>query len=68
MARIRVTQRRSLIGRPADQRSTVRRLGLRKIGHSVVHDDSPAVRGMTFKVRHLVEVTPVDEEQEGSQS
>lgn len=58
MGRIRVTQVRSLIGRPADQRDTVRRLGLRKIGHSVVHDDSPAVLGMAFKVRHLVEVAP----------
>ena len=58
MGRIRVTQIRSVIGRPADQRDTVRRLGLRKIGHSVVHDDSPAVRGMAFKVRHLVEVAP----------
>jgi large subunit ribosomal protein L30 len=61
MARIRVTQVRSLIGRPADQRDTVRRLGLRKIGHSVVHDDSPAVLGMAFKVRHLVEVAPAPE-------
>lgn len=56
MAQIRVTQRRSLIGRPQDQRRTVRALGLRRIGHSVVHDNTPSVRGMVFKVRHLVEI------------
>ncbi|HVL81110.1 MAG TPA: 50S ribosomal protein L30 [Actinomycetota bacterium] len=67
MARIRLTQVRSLIGRPADQRDTVRRLGLRKIGHSVVHEDSPSVRGMAFKVRHLIEVTETDGE-EGTES
>lgn len=61
MAQIRVTQRRSLIGRPGDQRRTVRALGLRRIGHSVVHDDTPSIRGMVFKVRHLVEVASVEE-------
>lgn len=62
MARIRIIQRRSLIGRPGDQRRTVRALGLRRIGHSVVHDDTPEIRGMAFKVRHIVEVTPEVEE------
>lgn len=58
MARIRVTQVKSTIGRPAGQRDTVRRLGLHKIGQSVVHEDTPDVRGMAFKVRHLVSVEP----------
>jgi large subunit ribosomal protein L30 len=56
MTKIRVIQRRSPIGRPGDQRRTLRALGLRRIGHSVVHEDTPSVRGMVFKVQHLVEV------------
>lgn len=56
MAKIRVTQLRSTIGRSDDQRRTLRALGLRRIGHSVIHEDTPSIRGMVFKVRHLVEV------------
>ena len=56
MADVKIIQRRSLIGRPADQRATMRALGLRKIGSSVVKTDSPSLRGMLFKVRHLIEV------------
>lgn len=56
MPKVRVTQTRSLIGRPGDQRRTVRALGLKRIGHSVLHDETPSVLGMIFKVRHLVEV------------
>ena len=56
MADVKITQKRSLIGRPPDQRETMRALGLRKIGKSVVKADSPSLRGMLFKVRHLIEV------------
>lgn len=56
MANLKVTQKRSAIGRPPVQRKTLRALGLRRIGHSVVRPDSPDVRGMIFKVQHLVEV------------
>jgi large subunit ribosomal protein L30 len=56
MATVKITQRRSLIGRPADQRATVRALGLKRIGSSVVHPDSPSLRGMLNKVRHLIEI------------
>lgn len=56
MATIKITQKRSVIGHSQDQRRTVRALGLRRIGHSVVKQDSPAVRGMVSKVRHLVAV------------
>lgn len=56
MAKIKVTQKRSVIGRPPAQRRTVRALGLRRIGQSVTHDDTPSIRGMVFTVRHLVEV------------
>ncbi len=53
---IRITQVRSGVGREKSQRATLRALGLRRIRHTVEHDDSPQLRGMIFKVRHLVEV------------
>lgn len=61
MARIKVTQFKSVIGCSQDQRRTVRALGLRKIGHSVTHEDTPSVRGMIFKVKHLVRSEPAEE-------
>lgn len=57
--KLRVTLKRSLIGRPKDQGDTVRSLRLRKIHQTAEHPDSPAVRGMIHKVRHLVEVEEV---------
>jgi len=51
-----VTQVRSIIDRPRDQKATVRALGLRRIRHSVVKEDRPDVRGMIAKVAHLVKV------------
>jgi len=61
MARLRITQVRSVIDRPKDQKRTVRALGLHRIRHSVVQDDRPEVRGMIAKVSHLVTVEEVDE-------
>jgi large subunit ribosomal protein L30 len=52
-----VTQRRSRNGADRRQRDTLRSLGLRRIGHTVEHADTPQVRGMIHKVRHLVEVS-----------
>lgn len=60
MTRLRVTQVRSTIDRPRDQKATVRALGLRRIDHSVVKEDRPDIRGMLAKVRHLVRVEEVD--------
>lgn len=54
MGMLRITQVRSLIGRPRDQRATVRSLGLKRIRHSVVKADRPEIRGMLRKVPHLV--------------
>jgi large subunit ribosomal protein L30 len=51
-----VTQRKSRNGSDQRQLDTLRSLGLRRIGHSVTHDDTPQIRGMIHKVRHLVEV------------
>ena len=53
---LKVTQIKSGIGFPADQKRTVRALGLKRINDSVVQSDSPAVLGMIFKVKHLVKV------------
>ena len=59
MSQLKVTQVRSVIDRPKDQKSTVRRLGLHRIHDSVVKEDRPEIRGMIAKVRHLVEVEEV---------
>jgi len=54
--KLKVTQIRSAIGTPHDQKATVRALGLKRINHSVEQTDNPTVRGMIFKVKHLVKV------------
>jgi large subunit ribosomal protein L30 len=56
---LRVTQVRSPISCPADQGATLRALGLKRIRQSVDQVDNPAVRGMIFKVKHLVEVEEI---------
>jgi large subunit ribosomal protein L30 len=56
MSQLKVTQIRSVIDRPKDQKSTIRRLGLHRIRDSVVKEDRPEIRGMIAKVKHLVEV------------
>ena len=57
MSAVKVTQRRSKNGADKSQRDTLRSLGLRRIGQSVEHPDTPQLRGMIHKVRHLVEVS-----------
>lgn len=61
MAKFKITLTRSLIGRPEDQRATVKALGLGKTNSSVVKDDTPAIRGMIRKVEHLVKVEEVQD-------
>jgi large subunit ribosomal protein L30 len=56
MSSLRITQRKSRNGCDKKQLATLRSLGLRRIGHSVEHANSPQIRGMVHKVRHLVEV------------
>ena len=53
---LKVTQIKSGIGFPADQKRTVRALGIKRMNDSVVQSASPAVLGMIFKVKHLVKV------------
>ena len=57
MTTLKVTQRRSRNGSDKRQVATLRSLGLRRIGHTVEVSDSPQIRGMIAKVRHLVEVS-----------
>jgi len=53
---VRITWRKSAIGYNADQKETIRRLGLRRLNQTVEHPDSPTLRGMISRVTHLVEV------------
>ena len=57
MSTLKITQRRSRNGTDKRQAETLRSLGLRRIGQTVQKDDSPQIRGMIHKVRHLVEVS-----------
>ncbi len=61
MAKLKVTQRRSVIDRPREQKATVRALGLHRINDSVIKEDRPEIRGMIAAVRHLLDVEEVDE-------
>ncbi|MCJ7831182.1 MAG: 50S ribosomal protein L30 [Dehalococcoidia bacterium] len=55
-ATLKVTWKKSAIGYKEDQKRTIRALGLRRLGQTVVHSDSPSVRGMIRKVKHLLAV------------
>jgi len=57
---LRVTYSTSAIGVEKDQKQTVTRLGLRRLGQTVEQPDNPAVRGMIHKVRHLLTVEEVE--------
>ncbi|MDR1775924.1 MAG: 50S ribosomal protein L30 [Actinomycetes bacterium] len=54
--KLKITQVRSTVGCKHDQVGTIRALGLKRINHSVEQDDTPVIRGMVFKVKHLIEV------------
>ena len=60
MAQLKVQQTRSTIGRKANQRETMRSLGLKRLSDVVVKEDRPEIRGMVQTVRHLVVVEEVD--------
>ena len=59
--KLRVTQVRSVIDRPREQKATIRRLGLHRIRDSVLKEDRPEIRGMIAAVSHLVTVEEVPE-------
>ncbi|MBD5265295.1 MAG: 50S ribosomal protein L30 [Bacteroides sp.] len=59
MAQIAIKQIKSRINCPAVQKRTLDALGLRKMNHTVVMEDTPSIRGMVKAVHHLVEVTNI---------
>ncbi|MDN3668341.1 50S ribosomal protein L30 [Echinicola jeungdonensis] len=56
MAKVKITQIKSTISRPKDQKATIQALGLGKINKFVEVDDTPQIAGMIRKVSHLVKV------------
>jgi len=58
--KLKITQVKSAIGRLKNQKDTVKALGIRKLNHSKVHDDTSTIRGMIGTVNHLVKVEEVD--------
>ncbi len=61
MKKLRITLVRSSFGWQPKQRETVKGLGLKKIGDVVIREDSPSIRGMIEKIKHLVVVEEVNE-------
>ena len=59
LSKIKITQVRSIINRPGDQKRTVKALGLHRMHHSVVQDATPQILGMVNKVKHLVRTEEV---------
>jgi large subunit ribosomal protein L30 len=66
--RLRVRQVKSAGGHPAKQGATVRALGIRRLRQVVEHDDTPQIRGMIFRIRHLLEVEEIEGEDTGGGS
>ena len=60
MGQLKIQQKKSTIGCKANQRDTVRSLGLKRIGDVVVKEDRPEIRGMVHTVRHLVTVEEIE--------
>ena len=60
--KLKITLRKSVVGRPEKHRRTVESLGLRKLNRTVVLKDTPCVRGMIRKVPHLLEVEECSDE------
>lgn len=59
MGKLKITQIKTAIDKPKKQRGTIRALGLKRIGRTVVHEDRPEIRGMLRVVEHLVEVEEI---------
>lgn len=57
-ALLEITQVKSGIGSPPSHRGTLRALGLKRMHHTVIHDDNPVIRGMVHKIAYLLEVHP----------
>ncbi len=60
MARLKIVQVRSAIGRQKKQKITIRTLGIHRLHEEVIHEDTPQIRGMIAKVGHLLKVEEVE--------
>jgi large subunit ribosomal protein L30 len=58
---LKVTQTQSIIGNKLKAKRTIAALGLRRMHHTVTHTDTPQIRGMVFKVKHMVRVEETEE-------
>jgi large subunit ribosomal protein L30 len=65
MPHIKITQEKSKIRTLKKHKRTLAALGLRRIRHSVIHEDTPQIRGMVDQVRYLVRVEPADAKSAG---
>ena len=54
--KLRIQQIKSASGHTQDHHATLRALGIRRMQHTVEHNDTPQIRGMVFKIRHLLRV------------
>ena len=61
MAQLKITWIKSYIGRPRSQRRVIQALGLRRLHRTVIHGDTPTIRGMVNKVQHLLTVEELEE-------
>ena len=61
MAQLKITWTKSYIGKPQNQRRIIQSLGLKRLHHTVIHSDSPTIRGMVNKVQHLVMVEAIQD-------
>lgn len=61
MKKLKVTQIKSIIDRPENQKRTIKALGLGRPNYSKIHNDTPQIRGMIRKVIHLVKVEEIEE-------
>ena len=59
--RLKIQQTRSVINCLENHKRTIKALGLRRIRHTVEHPDNPQIRGMVFKVKHLVKVEEIED-------
>jgi large subunit ribosomal protein L30 len=60
---LKITQTKSKIGKNKKAKRTIEALGLKRIGHTVIHEDTPQIRGMIRVVYYMVDVQELDEEQ-----
>ena len=64
MSKLRITWTKSGIGYPQEQKRTLKALGFRRLSQTIEHEDTPSIRGMILKVRHLVRVEEESSEAE----